>query len=73
MEDVVEVVYENGVFKPLKKIDLPNSTKGKVIIERKKVSNIEYFEKIIEELSKEIEIKEDPLKILLENRKRLWD
>ena len=73
MEDVVEVVYENGVFKPLKKIDLPNSTKGKVIIERKKVSNIEYFEKIIEELSKEIEIKEDPLKILLESRKRLWD
>jgi len=73
MEEVIEVVFRDGVFKPLKKIDLPNDTRGKVIIERKKVSNVEYFEKIVEELTKEIEIKEDPLKILLENRKRLWD
>jgi len=73
MEEVIEVIYKDGVFKPLKKVNLPNNTKGKVILERKKVGNIEYFEKIVEKLAKEIETKEDPLKILLENRKRLWD
>jgi len=34
MGEIIEVIYENGVFKPLKKINLPNNTRGKVIVEK---------------------------------------
>ncbi len=36
MAKVVEVVYDNGVFKPAKKVILPKKTRGKVIIEEKR-------------------------------------
>jgi len=32
MPKVIEVIYENGVFKPLRKVELKEKTKGKVII-----------------------------------------
>ena len=32
MPKIIEVIYENGVFKPLQKADLKEKTKGKVII-----------------------------------------
>ncbi len=32
MPKIIEVIYENGVFKPLQKVDLKEKTKGKVII-----------------------------------------
>ncbi len=73
MEKVVEVIYEDGVFKPIKKITLPEKTRGKVIIEEKLVSDIEEISKKIDEILKENKIDEDPLEILLEMRKRPWD
>jgi len=35
MVRVIEVIYEDGVFKPLQKIDLPEKTRGQVIIKEK--------------------------------------
>ena len=34
MPKVIEVVYENGVFKPLEKVDLREGEKLKVVIKR---------------------------------------
>jgi len=33
MPKVIEVIYENGVFKPLEKVDLPEKTRLKIKIE----------------------------------------
>jgi len=33
MSKVIEVVYENGVFKPIGKVDLPEKTRLKIRIE----------------------------------------
>jgi len=33
MPKVVEVIYENGVFKPLKRVELPEGTKLLVYVE----------------------------------------
>jgi len=33
MPKVIDVIYENGVFKPLKKVDLPEKTRLKIKIE----------------------------------------
>jgi len=33
MEEI-EVIYENGVFKPLKKVDLKEGTKGKIKLKK---------------------------------------
>ena len=32
MPEIIEVIYEDGVFKPLKKIELKEKTKAKVIL-----------------------------------------
>lgn len=32
MPKIIEVIYEDGVFKPLQKVDLKEKTKEKVII-----------------------------------------
>ena len=39
MPKVIEAIYENGVFKPLEKIDLKDGEKVKILVEsdRKKV------------------------------------
>ena len=33
MPKIIEVIYENGVFKPLEKVDLPEKTRLKIKIE----------------------------------------
>jgi len=48
---IIRAIYENGVLKPLKKLDLPERTEVRVII----MGN---FSKLIEEL-REIKAKED--------------
>ncbi|GAB6136510.1 antitoxin family protein [Thermococcus prieurii] len=47
MEEV-EVVYENGVFKPLKKVNLKEGTHGKVIVELGLADIIEKFGEKVE-------------------------
>ena len=59
MEEV-EVVYENGVFKPVKKVNLKEGTHGKVIIEPGLADVIESFGK---------KVKKDALKEFLEERR----
>ena len=73
MGKVIEVVYENGVFKPVKKVTLPEKIRGRVIIEEKLMGDIEEISKEIDKILKEVEIEEDPLEVLLEMRKRPWD
>ncbi len=59
MEEV-EVVYENGVFKPLKKVNIKEGTHGKVIIDLG-------FADIIEKFGKKVE--KDALREFLEERR----
>lgn len=73
MAKVIEVVYEDGVFKPAKKVYLPEKIRGKVIIEEKVMGDIGDILKEIDEVLKEKKIEEDPLEVLLEMRKRPWD
>lgn len=73
MGKVIEVVYEDGVFKPVKKVALPEKTRGKVIVDEKLMGDIEEISKEIDEVLKETKIDEDPLDVLLETRKREWD
>ena len=48
---IIRAIYEDGILKPLKKLDLPERTEGRVIIGGS-------FSKLIEGLG-EIEAKED--------------
>ena len=73
MREVIEVIYENGVFKPVKRATLPEKTQGKAIIEENNNGDIEEISKKVEEVLKETKIEEDPLEVLLEMRKRPWD
>ncbi len=36
MQKTIEVVYEKGVFKPLKKVEIPEGEKAKIMIEKEK-------------------------------------
>jgi len=36
MPKVIEVIYENGVFKPLEKVDLPEDVRVKIRIEKER-------------------------------------
>jgi len=45
MEEI-EVIYENGVFKPLKKVDLKKGTRGKIEVIDKKSILLKYFQTI---------------------------
>jgi len=70
MGKVIEVIYEDGVFKPLEKVNLPEKTKIRIRIEAVKPSGIM---DIVKEFRKRVnleEIKEDPLQVLLEMRDR---
>jgi len=70
MGKVIEVIYEDGVFKPLEKVNLPEKTKIRIRIEAVKPGGIM---DIVKEFRKKInleEIKEDPLQVLLEMRDR---
>ena len=64
MTKTIEVMYEQGVFKPLQRVDLPERVKLRMRIES------EGLYELIEDLSEMFtDVKEDPLKILLENRR----
>ena len=68
---VIEAIYENGVFKPLRKVDLRDGTVVRLRIESVKSKGLM---EVIEELSEKFkDVKEDPLEILLEMRGRSWD
>ena len=71
MKKVIEVVYENGVFKPLEKIDLPEKTKLRIKIEAIKPSGILEIAKEFRKRVNMTEIKEDSLQVLLEMRERV--
>jgi len=55
MPRVIEVIYENGMFKPLEKVDLPEGSRFKILIEDfSEIDSIhEYVKKIAGEASKE--------------------
>ena len=73
MGKIIEVIYEDGVFKPLEKVILPEKIRGKVIIEEKLMGDIEGISEEVDKILKEVRIEEDPLEVLLEMRKRPWD
>ena len=62
---IIRAIYEDGVLKPLKKLDLSERTEVRVIIRGS-------FSKLIEELG-EIEAKEDIDKVLGGIRNRYYD
>ncbi len=47
MPKVIEVIYENGVFKPLEKVDLPEGSKLKILVE-----DFSELDKIYEDVKK---------------------
>jgi predicted DNA-binding antitoxin AbrB/MazE fold protein len=57
----IEVVYENGVFKPVRKADLKEGTKGVVLVRREGIADI------LEKYSRKVE--RDVLKDFLEERR----
>ncbi len=71
MAKVIEAVYENGVFKPLEKVDLPEKTKLRIRIEAVKPSGILDIAKEFRKRINLEKIKDDPLQVLLEMRSRL--
>ena len=70
MTKVIEAIYEKGVFKPLQKVDLKEGEKVRLRIEKEPNGLIELIEKLSEKFK---DVKEDPLEVLLEMRKRPWD
>ena len=70
MAKIIEAIYENGVFKPLQKVDLKDGEVVRLRIESVKSKGlIEVIEKLSEKFK---DVKEDPLEILLEMRRRPW-
>ena len=71
MVKIIEAIYENGVFKPLQKVDLKEGEVVRLRIESVKSKGlIEIIEKLSERFK---DVEEDPLEVLLEMRKRPWD
>lgn len=69
MAKIIEAIYEKGVFKPLQKVELKEGEKVRLRIEKEK-GLVELIEKLSEKFKG---VKEDPLEVLLEMRKRSWD
>jgi len=63
----IEVVYEGGVFRPLGRVELPEGTRGVVVIEDDIDAVVAKVDKLIEE--KGIAIEEDPLEALVRGRR----
>jgi len=55
MPKIIEVVYEKGVFRPLEKVDIPEGSKLKIVVEDfSEIDRIhETVKKITGEISKE--------------------
>ena len=67
MTDAIEVVYERGVFRPLRRVDLPEGTRCVVIIEEDIDAVVARVDKLIRE--KKIAIEDDPLEALIRGRR----
>jgi len=63
----IEVVYEGGVFRPLGRVELPEGTRGVVVIEEDIDAVVAKVDKLVEE--KGIAIEEDPLEALVRGRR----
>ncbi len=59
---VIEAVYENGVFKPLKKVNLKDGERVKIRIERSLVE-------IIRSYQEKFKLREEDIKELLNDRR----
>jgi predicted DNA-binding antitoxin AbrB/MazE fold protein len=72
MAKEIEVIYEEGVFKPLEKVDFQERTKIRIRIEPIKPKGLLKLAEEFEKKQKEegIEIEEDPLEILIRMRER---
>ena len=72
MAKEIEVIYESGVFKPLEKVDFPESAKMKIRIEPVKPKGLLKLVEELEQKQKEegIELREDPLEVLMRMRER---
>ncbi len=46
MPHIIEAVYENGVFRPVEKIDLPSGERVKLIVKAVGVKKEEYLKKL---------------------------
>ncbi len=66
MARVIRAKYENGVLKPLENVDLEEGENVKLVIIRGARGLINVVKRISREYS---DVKEDPLKILLEKRR----
>ena len=64
MIKTIEVIYENGIFRPLQNIDLPEKTKLRMKIEPDGL-----YDLIVDLSGIFSDIKEDPLTILLDKRR----
>ena len=55
MPKIIEVIYENGVFKPLERVDIPEGSKLKIVVEDfSEIDRIHVdIKKITGEISKE--------------------
>ena len=62
MAKVIEAVYENGVFRPLEKINLKEGEIVKVEIKEKKIS--ERFYQVLEELERKAPKVRNVIKVL---------
>lgn len=60
MGKVIEVVYENGVFKPLEKVDLKEGERVKVVIKESLVDKLKKYK---------IKVDTDVLKEFVEERR----
>ena len=67
MTRAIEVVYEGGVFRPLEHVELPEGTRGVVVIEEDIDAVVAKVDKLIEEKGTAIE--EDPLEALVRGRR----
>ena len=72
MTKEIAVIYESGVFKPLEKVDFPESAKMKIRIEPVKPKGLLKLVEELEQKQKEegIELREDPLEVLIRMRER---
>jgi predicted DNA-binding antitoxin AbrB/MazE fold protein len=72
MAKEIEVIYEDGVFKPLGKVNFPESAKMRIRIEPVKPKGLLKLVEELEQKQKEegIEVREDPLEVLIRMRKR---
>ena len=69
MEEI-PAIYENGVLRPLRALDLPNGAHVMVRIKSAEVVRCRGLDEVIKEISREyVDIEEDPLKRFLAERR----